>query len=126
MWHYNNISREDLDKKKDFVENIMLDLGAKIFEIDLPYDLSVITYYWGEKETISQRKIFVFNGIYYRVDEIHFNDDDKPYIVLECGTFQELMNNTMEDADPFPYDLSDEEIRNEVKYSLGIEEYPKF
>ena len=31
----------------------------------------------------------------------------------------------MEDAAPFPYDLADDELLNEVKYSLGIEAYPR-
>lgn len=35
-------------------------------------------------------------------------------------TYNDLINNTMEDADPFPYDLSDDELENEVKCSLGI------
>ena len=50
---------------------------------------------------------------------------NKPFIVIECcGTYEELMKNMMDDADPFPYDLSEEELLNEVKYSLGIEPYP--
>lgn len=30
----------------------------------------------------------------------------------------------MEDAEPFPYNLTEEELLNEVKYSLGIEVCP--
>ena len=64
-----------------------------------------------------------YNELYYRVDEVCFYK--KPFIVIQCGTFNELMNNIMEDMDPFPYDLSDAELLNEVKYSLGIEPYPE-
>ena len=53
------------------------------------------------------------------MDEVLF--EDKPFIVLVCGTLQELMNNTMEDLDPFPYDLENDEIRNGIKYSFDIE-----
>ena len=35
-------------------------------------------------------------------------------------TYNDLINNTMEDADPFPYNLSDDELENEVKCSLGL------
>lgn len=47
---------------------------------------------------------------------------DKPYYVLEVGTQEELIHNTMEDADPFPYDLSDDELREEIGIALGINE----
>lgn len=124
MWFYDNVTREEFEKKKDLVEKTMLELGAKEYEIDLKYAQKTTSYVGDQKETYySQRGIFSFKDDFFRVDEVLFND--KPYIVLECGTLQQLINNTMEDADPFPYDLSDEEIKNEVKYSLGIEEYPK-
>ena len=43
----------------------------------------------------------------------------------EHKLLDELMNNIMEDMDPFPYDLSDAELLNEVKCSLGIKPYPE-
>ncbi|MGN1423761.1 MAG: hypothetical protein ACI4XA_10315 [Oscillospiraceae bacterium] len=124
MWFYENVTREEFEKQKDFVEKTMLELGAEKNEIELPYVQKTTSYVRQYIEThYSQRGIYFFKDTFYRVDEVlHYK---KPFIVLECGTFQELINNTMEDAEPFPYDLSDEEIRNEVKYSLGIEEYPK-
>lgn len=123
MWFYNNVTREEFEKKKDLVEKIILELGAKEYEIDLQYDVKTTSYVENHKETYySQRGVFSFKDEFFRVDEVLFND--KPYIVLECGTLQQLINNTMDDTNPFPYDLSDEEIRNEVKYSLGIEKSP--
>ena len=50
---------------------------------------------------------------------------NKPFIVIECGTYDELINNVMDEADPFPYDLTEAELLKEVKYSLGIEPYPE-
>ena len=73
-------------------------------------------------EHISTRRVFEFEGEFYRVSEICFN---KPFIVLEVGNYEELVKNIMEDADPFPYDLPDNELLKEVKYSLEIEPYPK-
>ena len=70
----------------------------------------------------SVRPTFEYNGQYYRVDKVCFSD--KPFIVIEYGTYDELMNNAMEDAEPFPYNLTEEELLNEVKYSLGIEVCP--
>lgn len=60
----------------------------------------------------------VNQGLYkemYRIDEVLFS---KPSIVIEFSDYDMLINNAMEDGEPFPYDLSDEEFENEVKHSL--------
>ena len=124
MWFYKNVTREVFEKKKDFVEEVMLELGADVYEIELPYEQKTVSYSGDHIETFcSHRKIYTYKDEFYRVDEVLFAA--KPFIVLECGTLEELLNNIMEDADPFPYDLPDEEIINEVKYSMRIEAYPK-
>lgn len=69
------------------------------------------------------RPAYEYKGQYYRVDEVCFSS--KPFVVIEYGTYDELINNVMEDADPFPYDLTENELLNEVKYSLRIEPYPE-
>ena len=123
MWFYSEVSREEFERRKDHVEQIMCEFGALAVDIELSYESQTTTYSGGFEETYySKRPVFTFNNEYFRVDEILFKD--KPFIVLECGTFEDLKNNTMEDADPFPYDLSDEKIKNEVRYSLGIEPHP--
>lgn len=71
----------------------------------------------------SDRTVFQYGEEYFRVEEICF--PHKPCIVIEYGNDEDLMNDTMIDAEPFPYDLSREEIELEVKYSLGILPYPK-
>ena len=124
MWKYDFITRQEFEKRKDKVEDIIVMLGGKKISDDLPY-MPKTTSYSGDEviENISTRTVFEYNGEYYRVDEICFSN--KPFIVIECcGTYEELMKNMMDDADPFPYDLSDEELLNEVKDSLGIEPYP--
>ena len=70
----------------------------------------------------SVRPTFEYNGQYYRVDEVCFSD--KPFIVIEYGTYDELMNNAMEGLANFQHYLTKEELLNEVKYSLGIEVCP--
>ncbi len=123
MWFYNNVTRDDFEKVKDHVESIILELGAKICNIKLPYE-NITTTYTGEFEETyySKRPVFSYNSEYFRVDENLFRQ--KPFIIIESGSLEQLMNNIMDDADPFPYDLSDAELRKEVKYSLGIEPYP--
>lgn len=105
MWIYDSISRLEFENRKDFVERIMRDLGCE------PVQISERTVYW-------------FKDEFYRVDEVLF--PEKPFIVLEyAATSDEVQRNIMEDCEPFPYDLSDDETTNEVRYSLGIEQYPK-
>ena len=89
-------------------------------DVDLPYEQCTVTCSGNDAvKNSSVRPTFEYNGQYYRVDEVCFSD--KPFIVIEYGTYDELMNNAMEDAEPFPYNLTEEELLNEVKYSLGIE-----
>lgn len=123
MWFYDNVTRYEFEKQKDYVEKVMCKFGAIVLNIELPYEQITTSYSGDFKETYySQRPIFQFNHEYFRVDE--FLCKEKPFIVIECGTYDELIKNTMEDAEPFPYDLSNDEIKKEVKYSLGIEPYP--
>lgn len=108
MWRYDNVTREEFEKRKARVREIMCELGAEALNIELPY--------------ACKRPVFKLNDEYFRVDELLFSK--KPFIVIEFGTYDELLKNIMEDAEPFPYDLSDNELKNEVSYSLGIKPYP--
>ena len=70
----------------------------------------------GEDEKVvnySYRPTFHKGHWYYRVDEVCF--PDKPFITIEFGDYNDLMNNIMEDLDPFPFDLTDSELFDEVK-----------
>lgn len=119
MWRYNDISRDDFEAVKDRVEGIMIRLGAEKYEIDLPYEQKTTTVSSGVRETISShRSVYAFDGEYFRVDEVLFKT--KPFIVIEYGSHDDMLSNTMADADPFPYDLSDSELEKEVRLSLGI------
>ena len=124
MWWYENVTRVDFEAGKDSIEHILLRLGASKYEIRLPYEVKTTSYLDDFEETHrSERSVFTYKGLFFRVDEVFFSQ--KPFIVIECGDLDELMNNIMEDAEPFPYDLSYEELCDEVKYSLGIEPYPQ-
>ena len=123
MWKYKSITRQEFDSIKDAVEKFIMMLGGKQVSADLPDAQK--THPNAENrfaEAISVQPVFEYRGKYYRVDEICF--PEKPHIVIECGTLEALISNTMEDADPFPYDLPGDELLKEVRYSLGIEPYP--
>lgn len=125
MWSYNAVSREDFEERKDFVGQIMMELGCEAVEFELPYEQKTTSCANGYEETWrSERPIYKFKNGFYRIDEILFSE--KPFIVLEYAeTAEEVKKNIMEDLEPFPYDLSDEEMRKEIGYSLGIEPYPQ-
>ncbi len=102
---------------KEKIERFIVMLGGR--EIS-PASLCAQDTYAPER---ADEKAYEYNGKYYRVIEIRFSG--RPFIVIECGSADELLHNVMEDADPFSSDLPDEELLNEVKYSLGIEPYPE-
>lgn len=112
------------DAIKDKIEKFIVMLGGKEVSVDLPYEQRTRSYSGNDiVENIFTRPVFEYRGQYYRVDEVCFFG--KPYIVIECGTYDELINNTMEDTEPLPYDLTEDELLNEVKYLLRIEPYPE-
>lgn len=124
MWIYESVTRQQFESIKDIVEKYIAMLGGNKVSIQLPYKQITRSYVGkGFVENISTRPVFEYKGEYYRVDEVCF--PGKPCIVIECGTYDELINNVMDEAMPFPYDLTEDELLQEVKYSLGIQPYPK-
>lgn len=124
MWKYECVTRKEFESIKDKIEKFIVMLGGKEVSVDLPYEQRTLSYSGNDiVENISTRPAFEYKGQYYRVDEVFFSG--KPFIVIECGTYDELINNVMEDADPFLYNLTEDELLNEVKYSLRIEPYPE-
>lgn len=124
MWNYRSVSRREFEKRKAFVAQSMLKLGCEAVEIALPYKQKTISCGKSEETWISKQPIYKFKSGFYRIDEVLF--PEKPFIVLEYSdTLEEVKMNIMEDLEPFPYDLSDEKIRKEIEYSLGIEPYPQ-
>ena len=124
MWKYTDITRDEFERIKDHIEEIMVAHGAVAQEIDLPYSQTATTVQKDSDVIVrkSHRKVYKYKDLYYRIDEVCF--DKKPFIVAEIGTQDELMKNTMEDATPFPWDLSEEEMEDEVSFFLGEKPYP--
>lgn len=113
MWIYDNIKREDFLAKINLAETIIEKSGAflsgnrqeKSSHID------------GNGITIDSRnatkKIWNYKNQFICVDELFFRE--KPFIVLE---FSDRPEGPYEDADPFPYDLSEEKMIQEIKTAL--------
>ena len=124
IWPYKNISREEFEDKKVLVSKILQEFGCTELKVNLTYPQKTTTFgRYFEETWISEGIIYQYKDAYYRIDEILF--PNKPFIVIECAdTLGDVIENTMEDSDPFPYDLDEVDIGMEVKYSLGIEPYP--
>ena len=80
---------------------------------------------WGDGEGDFISKLVTKNVYRYReeyvcVDILYFQE--KPFLVLE---FADEVEGFYEDGDPFPYDLSIEDMKVEIECELGIREYPK-
>ncbi len=125
MWGYTTVLRAEFEKRKDFVEQIMLELGCEIVDTEITYMQETSLFGEDVKETwCSNRPLYKFQNGFYRIDEVLFAE--KPFIVLEYADTEDMVRmNAMEDCDPFPYGLSDEDTIKEVRYSLGIEPYPQ-
>lgn len=69
-------------------------LGGNIVDVDLPYEQCTVTCSGNDAvKNSSVRPTFEYNGQYYRVDEVCFSD--KPFIVIEYGTYDELTKVTI-------------------------------
>ena len=60
-------------------------------------------------------KIYKFGDQYFRIEK--FSLPDKPRMLF---SFSDSVEGPYEDADPFPYDLSEEELKEEVRFALRI------
>lgn len=116
-WPYDKHSEEDYKRAIDLVEKYAESLGAEY----ICTKIERFNTYAGKKHilAINDMRVYRFKDEYFWVED-HFLPD-KPFMVL---TFGDSIDTIFEDADPFPYDLSDEELKAEVRYSLGIEPYP--
>ena len=120
-WIYTNVTRQEFEAVKDKVERILVELGCVEVAIELPY-IQKTTSILGKDEKVinyAYRTPYQKGRWYYRVDEVCF--PNKPFIAIEFGDYNDLMNNIMEDLDPIPYDLNDNELFDEVTWFV-IEE----
>ena len=114
-WIYVSISRENFLKRIAFAEKLIEKYGAKYVK-SIEYE-----GYWTLKDGTNafekiQKNVFHLSKEFIRVDWIYF--PEKPFIILE---FSDKIDGPYEDADPFPYDLPDNEFEYEIRFSLGLE-----
>ena len=116
MWPYPDVTRRQLEEKKDRVEVLLQALGAVPTGLGKPH--SVSGYGPGMGETfLSQRTVFRCGKVFVRVDEVLV--PEKPFLVLEYASrVEEVRANVMEDADPFPWDLGEGELLAELRAVL--------
>lgn len=85
MWKYTDITRDEFERIKDRIEEIMVAHGAVVQDIDLPYSQMTITVHKDPDAIVweSHRKVYKYKDLYYRIDEVCF--DKEPFIVAEVG-----------------------------------------
>ena len=112
-WKYGiKPSRTEVESRLNFVETLFIELGATPTDLNRDRQLK-----------FNERKIYRYKDGYYSVDVVGF--DEKPFIVIEFTNNDEYAaNGALEDVEPFPYDLPDEKIVQEVKFAFEIEPYP--
>ena len=114
MSSFNDSLVEEYNKAVDFVLSYAESLGAEYVSITT----EKFTFASGDTaacDTLEQ-KIYKFGDEYFRIEKMYFKG--KPFMVFSFG---DSVEGTFEDADPFPYDLSEEELKEEVRLALRIE-----
>ncbi|MDL2323782.1 hypothetical protein LJC61_01345 [Ruminococcaceae bacterium OttesenSCG-928-A16] len=117
MWPYDKVTRIEFEERKDFVEAVFKQLGAKETNFGRPSHITSIIEN-NKEEFTSNRIVFEYQGCYYRVCEVLFAE--KPFIVIEfANRLDDVKNNCMEDLDPFPYDLAEDCVVEEIKNQMS-------
>ena len=113
-WPYSCVNKADFLARIISVEKILQKYGTEYIKDFCEKGKWILSDGSYAYETI-QKHIWKRENEYIRVDRINFSE--KPFLVLE---FAECKEGPYEDADPFPYDLSDTELEQEIRSSLGI------
>ena len=116
MWPYKNHSENEYYKTIAFIEEYVLTLGA-VFVCTKSEKFTTVSV----DDIISEKldmNVFKYKDEYFWIEH-HFLPDS-PYIVLSFG---DTIDSIFDDAEPFPYNLSEDEIKAEVRCSLGIDRY---
>lgn len=97
IWPYDMPSHDEFFIRKEKVSNVMLELGAQYYDKDT----------------------YQYNGMYFRLDEILFKK--KPFIVIKYAEDEEdLECELFLDSNPFPYDLTGDELFQTVKSNMEM------
>lgn len=115
QWPYSCMDKADFLAQIVLAEKILQKYGAEYIEDFCETNTWILEDGSYAYEKI-QKRIWKRRNEYIMVDRVYFSD--KPWLVLE---FSEYKEGPYEDADPFPYDLPDIGLEQEIRYSLGIE-----
>lgn len=114
-WPYPYIDKEEFLAQIVLVESILQKYGAEYIG-DFCGESTCLLNDGSYSYEKTQQHIWKKGNEYIRVDRVYFSD--KPFLVLE---FSEDRDGPYEDSDPFPYDLSDYEIEQEIRYIFALE-----
>ena len=119
MWPYKEHKEEDYRDAVALAESIAVKYGAVPVSVT-KQKFSTMSGDW----TASSREIlnvYKYGGEFFRIEPHYL--PQKPFMVFSFG---DTIESIFEDAEPFPYDLSEKELEQEVRYSLGIDSYPEY
>ncbi|MBO4909266.1 MAG: hypothetical protein J5476_08310 [Lachnospiraceae bacterium] len=111
---FNDRIDEEYNKSVEFVLCYAESLGAEYVCTNIEQFTAV-----SGGETIREKlefKIYRFGDEYFRVEKMCFKG--KPWMGF---SFSDSVEGPYEDEDPFPVDLSEEELKEEVRLALRIE-----
>ena len=114
MSSFNDSPVEEYNKAVDFVLSYAESLGAE-YVSTITEKFTVAS---GDETTCDtlELKIYRFGDEYFRIEKMYFKG--KPWMVF---SFSDSVEGPYEDADPFPVDLCEEELKEEVRLALRIE-----
>ena len=105
---------KSIEKQLELVESYFVKYGCTALDINK------------NREKFEQRTTFQKEDRFYRADTAEFDESGTVWIVISCTEDEKFASvGVMDDIGAFEANLSDEEIEQEIKYALGIEEYPE-
>ncbi len=115
MWPYEDHNQEEYYRVIESIEEYTVSLGTKLVD----FKEETFTTYAGDKyiQERLEMNIYQYGDEYFWIEH-HFTPDC-PFIVFSFGDSIEDVGS--DDADPFPYNLDEEELKAEVRCSLGLE-----
>ena len=119
MWPYKDHKEEKYRTVVALAESIAVKYGAVPVSV-AEQQFSTMAEDW-TASTRETANVYKYKDEFFRI-EPHFLPQ-KPFMVFSFG---DTVESIFEDAEPFPYDLSEKELEQEVRYSLGIDSYPEY
>ena len=106
---------ETIEKQLELVESYFVKYGCTALDINEK-----------NREKFDQRRTYLREGCFYRADTAEFDNSGTTWIVISCTDDEKCASvGVMDDIGAFEADMPTESIEQEVKYALGIDEYPE-